>query len=194
VAFDRAVEAIDIVTGLKAYGLTQADLAQTLGVSDRAVRGWRQHGITNARYETLADLRAVRACGTPRINSRRRRHSCSATPWEAGSARSRSAAASPAVHVAGLEVLDLTDRKVRARLAVSQHDLVGDDYRLTRQIAADVADTVDGLLSPFAALPARRTLAVFPTRMRRLVEMSARVTSAPRRLVGLQPEIRARPV
>ena len=66
------------------------------------------------------------------------------------------------MRVAGLEVLDLTDRKLRAQLAVSQHDLVGDDYRLTRQIAADVADTVDGLLSPSAALPARRTLAVFP--------------------------------
>ena len=83
------------------------------------------------------------------------------------------------MRVAGLEVLDLADRQVRARLAVSQHDLVGDDYRLTRQIAADVADTVDGLLSPFAALPAGRTLAVFPAGMRRLVEMSARVTSAP---------------
>ena len=53
------MEAIDIVTGRKAYGLTQADLAQTLGISDRAVRGWRQHGSTNARYETLADLRDV---------------------------------------------------------------------------------------------------------------------------------------
>lgn len=59
VALDRAVEAIDIVTGLKAYGLTQADIARALGVSDRAVRGWRQHGITNARYEVLADLRDV---------------------------------------------------------------------------------------------------------------------------------------
>lgn len=59
VALDRAVEAIDIVTGLKAYGLTQADIARALGVSDRAVRGWRQHGITNHRYEALTDLRDV---------------------------------------------------------------------------------------------------------------------------------------
>ena len=97
-----------------------------------------------------------------------------------------------AVRVSGLEVVDLTDRASRDRLGVSETDLVGDDYQLTRQIARDAAATVEGILSPSAALPGRRTLAVFPAGMPRLAEVSSRVTSAPPRLAGLQPSIRSR--
>jgi RES domain-containing protein len=96
------------------------------------------------------------------------------------------------VQVSGLEVLDLTDRAVRDELAVSEAELVGEDYRPTRQIAADVVDVVGGILSPSAALPGRRTLAVFPAGMARLSEESSRVASAPPRLAGLRPSIRKR--
>jgi RES domain-containing protein len=97
-----------------------------------------------------------------------------------------------AVQVAGLEVLDLTDRGVRDRLGVSEADLIGDDYRRSRQIAEDVAGMVGGILSRSAALPGRRTLAVFPAGMARLSEESTRVASAPPRLAGLAPSIRVR--
>lgn len=97
-----------------------------------------------------------------------------------------------AVRVEGLEVLDLTDRAVRARLGVSKADLVSDDYQLTRQIARDAAGTVEGILSPSAALPGRRTLVVFPAGMPRLSEVSSRVTHPPPRLAGLRPSIRSR--
>lgn len=92
--------------------------------------------------------------------------------------------------VAGGEVLDLTDQAVRDRVGVSQADLIGDDYRLTQQIAAHAVGTFDGILSPSAALPGRRTLAVFPTGMQRLSEESSRIATAPPRLASLQPSIR----
>lgn len=56
-----------------------------------------------------------------------------------------------AVRVSGLEVLDLTDPAARDRLGVSETDLVGNDYQLTRQIARDAADVVEGILSPSPA-------------------------------------------
>jgi hypothetical protein len=96
------------------------------------------------------------------------------------------------VQVAGLDVRDLTDQTIRDRLGVSEADLIGDNYQLTRQIAADVTGTVGGILSLSAALPGRRTLAVFPAGMARLSEESSRVASAPPRLAGLRPSIRAR--
>lgn len=54
---ERAVEASEIVSALKAYGVTQADVAATVGVSDRAVRGWRESTIRPERYDRLAELR-----------------------------------------------------------------------------------------------------------------------------------------
>lgn len=54
---ERAVEASEIVSALKAYGVTQADVAVTVGVSDRAVRGWRESTIRPERYDRLAELR-----------------------------------------------------------------------------------------------------------------------------------------
>lgn len=96
------------------------------------------------------------------------------------------------VRVTRLEVIDLTDRVVRDRLGVSEGDLVGDDYQVTQQLAAHAISTVNGVLSPSAALPGRRTLAVFPAGMAQLSEVSSRVASAPPRLGGLQPAIRAR--
>lgn len=40
ITLERAVEADEIVTALRGYGFTQADVAQAVGVSDRAVRNW----------------------------------------------------------------------------------------------------------------------------------------------------------
>lgn len=54
---ERAVEASEIVGALKPYGVTQADVAATTGVSDRAVRGWRESTIRPERYDRLAELR-----------------------------------------------------------------------------------------------------------------------------------------
>jgi len=45
---ERAVEAPEIVRALRGYGLTQQDVGTIAGVSDRAVRQWRQAGITQA--------------------------------------------------------------------------------------------------------------------------------------------------
>lgn len=49
-----------------------------------------------------------------------------------------------------------------AQLAVSEHDLVGDDYSVTQAIASAARNAgFDGVLAPAAALPGRNTLAVF---------------------------------
>jgi len=54
---DRAVEASEIVDALKPFGVTQADVAAVIQVSDRAVRGWRTSDIRPDRYDRLAQLR-----------------------------------------------------------------------------------------------------------------------------------------
>lgn len=54
---DRAIEAGEIVDALKPYGVTQGDIAVTVHVSDRAVRGWRTSQIRPERYDRLAELR-----------------------------------------------------------------------------------------------------------------------------------------
>lgn len=54
---ERAVEAGEIVDALKAYGVTQGDIALTVHVSDRAVRAWRSGDIRPERYDRLAELR-----------------------------------------------------------------------------------------------------------------------------------------
>lgn len=54
---DQAVEASEIVDGLKQFGVTQAEVAAVAHVSDRAVRGWRGSAIRTENYDRLADLR-----------------------------------------------------------------------------------------------------------------------------------------
>ena len=54
---DRAVEASEIVDALKAFGVSQVDVAAVTEVSDRAVRGWRTSDIRPERYDRLAQLR-----------------------------------------------------------------------------------------------------------------------------------------
>lgn len=56
---ERAVEAPEIVCALKPYGVTQADIADATGVTDRAVRGWRSSAIRPERYDRLAELRDI---------------------------------------------------------------------------------------------------------------------------------------
>jgi transcriptional regulator with XRE-family HTH domain len=53
------VEAHEIVRALKPYGVTQADIADATGVTDRAVRGWQSSGIRPERYDRLAELRDI---------------------------------------------------------------------------------------------------------------------------------------
>lgn len=66
-----------------------------------------------------------------------------------------------------LEVLDLTDTKVRAHLGVEESDLIDDDYALTQAIAEAAREAgLHAVLAPAAALPRRETLAVFATRFR----------------------------
>lgn len=56
---ERAVEAPEIVRALKGYGLSQQDVATIAGVSDRAVRQWRQAGIKPERYDRLTEVREI---------------------------------------------------------------------------------------------------------------------------------------
>jgi len=54
---DKAVEASEIVDGLRPFGVTQAEVASVTHVSDRAVRGWRESNIRTENYDRLAELR-----------------------------------------------------------------------------------------------------------------------------------------
>ena len=54
---ERAVEAPEIVAALKPYGVTQTDVGSVAGVTDRAVRGWRDSSARPERYDKLAELR-----------------------------------------------------------------------------------------------------------------------------------------
>lgn len=56
-ALDRAVEAAEIVDALRAFGVTQVDVAAITQVSDRTVRAWRTGDIRPDRYDRLAKLR-----------------------------------------------------------------------------------------------------------------------------------------
>jgi transcriptional regulator with XRE-family HTH domain len=57
---DRAVEADEIVSALRAYGLTQADVALAAGVSDRSVRNWANDTPLRRRHEErLQALRQI---------------------------------------------------------------------------------------------------------------------------------------
>lgn len=59
VMLERAIEAPEIVEALKPYGVTQSDVAIATGVTDRAVRGWRNSIIRPERYDRLAELRDI---------------------------------------------------------------------------------------------------------------------------------------
>lgn len=57
---DRAVETDEIVTALGRYGLTQADIAQAVGVSTRSVRNWTQQTPARRDHEQrLQELRGI---------------------------------------------------------------------------------------------------------------------------------------
>jgi len=57
---DRAVEADEIIAALRRYGLTQADIAAAVGVSDRSVRNWAHDAPLRRRHEErLHALRAI---------------------------------------------------------------------------------------------------------------------------------------
>jgi len=57
---DRAVEADEIVAALRAYGLTQADVARAVGVSDRSVRNWANDAAPRRLHEErLQALRGI---------------------------------------------------------------------------------------------------------------------------------------
>lgn len=59
-AIGRAVEADEILRALQGYGLTQADIAAAVGVTDRAVRDWLQtKPLRHQNEKRLHDLRQV---------------------------------------------------------------------------------------------------------------------------------------
>ncbi len=99
-----------------------------------------------------------------------------------------------AVDVNGLAVLDLTDPAVCASLGVTEADLTGDDYSKSQAIA-DKAFAVGfgGVLAPAAALPGRRTLAMFTTGQGDIAEVSSRVRRPPPRLANVLDRIRPHP-
>lgn len=92
---------------------------------------------------------------------------------------------------ANLNILDLTDSVVRSNLGVTQDDLVGDDYRLTQEIAAAArAAGFDGILAPSAALPSRTTLVVFSDALSKIIPERSEIRQPPPRLADLLPLIR----
>lgn len=90
-----------------------------------------------------------------------------------------------------LEVLDLTDQTVRHLLGITEADLVSDDYSITQEIA-EVARSAgfDGLLAPSAALPGRRTVAVFPSGAAERALGSSSVRRPPPRMSALRRTVR----
>lgn len=93
-----------------------------------------------------------------------------------------------------IDVLDLTDRTIRASIGVIETQLTGEDYRLTRAIAA-AADAAGfgGILAPSAALLGRRTLVVFQPFLGALEPERSAVRQPPPRLADLVTLIRLHP-
>jgi RES domain-containing protein len=90
-----------------------------------------------------------------------------------------------------LQVLDLTDEKIRSHLNVDEADLVSDDYATTQAIATAARDAgFDAVLAPAAALPGCETLAVFVHAMPKVQAERSEVRQPPPRLVNLLPLIR----
>jgi hypothetical protein len=59
VSLETAIEAHDIVTALRPFGLTQDDVALVTDVTTRAVRGWKAGNIRQDHYDRLTDLRTL---------------------------------------------------------------------------------------------------------------------------------------
>lgn len=60
VRLNRAIEAKDIVRGLREFGLTQEAIAHATGASARSVRNWEQTSAIRPRAgERLHDLREI---------------------------------------------------------------------------------------------------------------------------------------
>jgi RES domain-containing protein len=98
------------------------------------------------------------------------------------------------VDIDGLEVLDLTDTSVVSALEVTEADLVGDDYALTRSIAVFAAAAgFDGILAPSAALAGRTTLVVFPRGMQAVTAGPSRVRQPPPRMADLLTSMKVHP-
>jgi antitoxin Xre/MbcA/ParS-like protein len=59
-ALDRAVEVKDVVAALATVSLTQADVAQGTGASERSVRNWKRTSAIRPEYEErLQDIREI---------------------------------------------------------------------------------------------------------------------------------------
>jgi hypothetical protein len=58
VSLENAVEAADIVAGLRQYGITQDDVASVAEVTSRAVRGWKSTPRLEP-YDRLSELRTL---------------------------------------------------------------------------------------------------------------------------------------
>lgn len=57
---ERAIEADEIITALRTYSFTQADIATAVGVTDRAVRDWlRDKPLRRGNEERLQALRQI---------------------------------------------------------------------------------------------------------------------------------------
>jgi RES domain-containing protein len=94
------------------------------------------------------------------------------------------------VRVEGLTVLDLTSERVADAVGLDQEDLTGDDYGACQAVGvAALQAGFGGILAPSAALPGRRTLAVFPSGMACVVPVWSRVRQAPPRLAALRSVI-----
>jgi RES domain-containing protein len=96
------------------------------------------------------------------------------------------------VHCESLDVLDLTDPVVRARLELDEEDLTGDDYTICQQVATLAFQAgFDAILAPSAALPGYQTLAVFHRALGKVRSAgNDRVRQAPPRMVDLLETIR----
>lgn len=92
------------------------------------------------------------------------------------------------VRVTGLQVLDLTNARVREVLDISERELTDDDLTRCQEIADYAREAgYDALLAPSAALAGQRTIAVFSSAMRKLADELSHVGSPPvraRRLLG----------
>jgi RES domain-containing protein len=90
-----------------------------------------------------------------------------------------------------LQVLDLTDERIRSHLCVDETDLLSDDYTTTQAIAAAArAANFDAILAPAAALSGCQTLAVFVHALPNVEPERSEVRQPPPRLAELLPLIR----
>lgn len=90
-----------------------------------------------------------------------------------------------------LDVLDLTDHQVREHMGIGEHDLLSDDYTTTQALATSARNSgFDAILAPAAALPGRRTLAVFAHAMSKVQAERSEIRQPPPRLADLLPLVR----